>query len=882
MFKFSRKYKNPFIFPLSLMLVMAFLFFDVEAIWAHTPHHVVDVLELSPAYNQDSTLYIIVQNHLLKSTNGGISWKELVQGLDNKFIFSSIAISPSFKVDQTVFMSSDGDGIYKSQDGGASWDKVNRGLDDLAIGLLAISSEYVSDEVILAAGVKGGLYKTNDGGGSWYEVIDKGVKVTTIAFSLDLNRKLIVMGDDEGQVWFSNDEGEAWEQGYQIAEGGRVTTIAISDQVSKDGTIFVGTERRGVFKTVDGGASFVELKDGPSRYTVECGGKRLSSKPSNRHVTSLALSPNYGRDGTIFASTRYDAVFRSDDGGKTWKKHDAGVTCVSQADEVKVNSTHFRHLRISKAFEEDGTIFLAGYDGLFKSTDGGRTWMQLEVWSVRSIRGLGVSPADEYEFSVAITTYGGGAYTTDDQGVTWKINNSGLRTTRLADIIFSPNYHSDNIMFSASQGMFLRSTNGADNWYRIDIRYKGWRKKVSSILKRLGAPRWLSTDLFLKESEQRRYFPMLIVASPEFATDETVYFGTRYHGIWKSSDGGLTWSSDWDGPVTFITALVISPNFASDKTLFASMRGAGIYKTVDGGQTWHSANNGFEFLKDIVLPVSPNYNLDPALFSSLKDVKLVISPNYKIDKILFASSAEGLFKTTNGGASWQRLDSSPHIKSQSIESLAISPGYENNETLLVSIKGKGLFKTNDGGFSFVEIGDELIDSNYAIKFIEFSPLYPGDNTIYAASEEELFRSTDGGSTWEIIPRPVRYENWRGEGYGPVKFKGSWEKSEGSEFSATSISHSDVAHDTATLHFVGTGVSWIGAEDSDRGVAKVYIDGNYVEDVDQFGDVPRSMVTSFSVTDLDYGPHVITIEVTDTKNPAATGYRIAIDAFDIMP
>jgi len=853
MFKLLGKRKGFIILPILVMLtgvftIVAFLIVDVEYVCAHSPHDVVDALDISPTYDQDHTLFIVSMDHdhLLKSTDGGFSWKKLVNGLDNKFFLSSIAISPGFGTDQTVFVSSDGDGIYKSQDGGASWAKINQGLDDLRIGLLATSPRYAADEIVLAAGTEGGLYKTNNGGENWYEVIDTEVKVTAIAFSPDLNKNLIVIGDNESQVWLSDDEGETWKKSYRIPEGGTITTIAISEEVSKDGTVFIGTEQRGIFKTIDGGASFIELKGGPSGYSVDFEHRWsfVQIRPPDKHVMSLALSPNYGQDKTVFVSTWWKAVFKSDDGGKTWKRYDTGVTCDGQANTKEYKSPHFRHLKVSNAFAEDGTIFLAGFDGLFKSTDWGRTWTQLETLPLRLITGMGVSPADESDFSVTIATYGGGAYTTNNRGVTWTINNNGLKTTRLTDVTFSPAYGSDNMVFSGASGTLLRSTDGGGNWDRIEL----------SQIENHGQP-----------------YPMLIVLSPNFATDHTLYFGTRRHGILKSIDGGLNSVVIWDGMGKVISALVISPDFTTDGTLFASVRGEGIYKTEDWGETWQSANNGLTFIEMWKSTASPLTG---------KDVLLVISPNYKEDKTLFAGSAgtEGLFRTTDGGASWQKLTRAAYGRDGRIIAIAISPNYKNDETLIISVKGKGLFKTDDGGLTFVEIGDELINNNHDIRLIEFSPLYSSDNTIYAASNEEIFQSTDGGNTWKLISRPVRYEDMR----EVIHYEGKWQREKGSNYSATSVTQSKVAHSIASLSFIGTGVSWIGTEGSDQGIAKVYIDGNYMGDVDQFNDTPGSMVTSFSVTDLDYGWHTIMIEVTNAKNPASTGHRITIDAFDIEP
>ena len=105
---------------------------------------------------------------------------------------------------------------------------------------------------------------------------------------------------------------------------------------------------------------------------------------------------------------------------------------------------------------------------------------------------------------------------------------------------------------------------------------------------------------------------------------------------------------------------------------------------------------------------------------------------------------------------------------------------------------------------------------------------------------------------------------------------------GNDFSARSVSHSNVTHNKVILNFVGTGASWIGTESNDQGIAKVHIDGNFKGYVDQFSDTRNVMVRSYSITDLDYGPHTIMIEVTDTKNPESTGHRIEIDAFDVAP
>lgn len=838
MFKLLNNYKALLIV---FQLLIVFLIFNVSSIFAHSPHDVISVLEISPNYDQDKTLFVIIANRLLKSTDGGFSWKQIVQGLDNKFMLSSITFSPSFQYDKTIFISSKGDGIYKSQEGGSSWFKVNNGLGNLNLRLLAVAPNYHSDKIVLAAGTKGGLYESKNGGKSWYQVIDDSIKVTAISYFSCLKKDHVLVGDHKGILYFSTDSGESWRQHLPIPNGGAITSIAVSPNVSSDNTYFVATEKKGVLKTVDSGASYVAVNNS------------LSAK----HITSLAISPNYGTDSTVFASTWYEAVFCSDDGGKTWKKFTAGITTDCQADESLFKSSHFRDLRISKTFGKDRTIFLGGFDGLFKSKDGGNTWTQMETMSAKRIIGLALSPGYKNDSTVAIATFHGGVSMTEDQGISWKVINRGLKRPRLMDIAFSPNYSSDNTVLTISNHAFFKSTVRGAHW---DSPKPGLYKRIRSIACKLFS-RFFGKP---KTPQERILFPKVIATSPNFVSDSTIYLGTRYKGVFRSVDGGKNWSPIWKANSGWLSSLVISPDFSSDRTIYAGVLGEGIYKTLDGGHTWQPNNNFTTFAE--------RHQLDSG--------RLAISPNYKKDKIVFAGTGEGLFKTIDGGRSWQKLEGSAYGGNGYIRDIAISPTYQNDRTLIICVKGKGLFKTIDGGTTFVEIGHDLINNNHFLSLIKFSPAYSIDNTIYVAGYE-LFQSTDGGNTWKLIKRPIRYENTSGQ-QDVVCYQGDWKILKSNDFSAQKVSHSNVAHTKAILTFVGTGVSWIGTESNDQGIAKICIDGNFKGFVDQFSSTRNVMVRSYSITDLDYGPHTIMIEVTGTKNPESTGHRIEIDAFDIAP
>ena len=673
-----------------LLSMLTFCFFNVDTALAHSPHDVVIEVELSPQYTLDQTAYSLVDGYLpvwgnlFKSEDGGDSWKRIEKGLDNRHKLISLAVSSRAK--EILFLSSLGDGIYKSQDEGASWIKVNQGLENLSIDLVAISPH--SSDLVFAASTDYELYKTENGGASWTQIMAGESKITAIAFAPEQPEHIIV-GDERGHIYFSVDRGERWQQLATIKNSGVIQAIAISPNYATDRTVWIGTERQGIWQTVNGGVSFAPIKKGIG----------------DRSVMSLAISPDYKTDSTILASTWHEGVFRSQDGGKSWQKQSRGLKKHPQADTAIYKNPHFSDLSISPTYSQDGTLFLAGFDGVFKSTNGGRSWRDINIGRrAVSIRSLAVSPNYQHDSTVAVSTLYQGVYLSHDRGTTWTPINHGLATDKLlkqnliaetGDLIFSPNYKSDKTILASSWGCLSKTTNKGKFWHKFWV------------------PRRLRRDSYM-------------MVSPNYASDRTVYLVSLPGKIIKSTDGGKNFAvaGELDARAVYIPSLVISPNFAHDQTLYIGNFAGGVYKSVDGGSTWQTVNNG--------LIAKDNY------------AKLAISPNYQQDRTVFAGTAEGLFVTQDGGTSWQKLPGTAYGGDNYIETIAISPNYQSDRTLLVSVRGQGLFKTVDGGMTFTRSGD------YSTGPIEFSPAYSVDRTIFTSSGAELNRSIDGGDTWQTV------------------------------------------------------------------------------------------------------------------------------------
>lgn len=699
-----------------LLFSFTVLWIHTDVAHAHRPHDDVYHVELSPTYSQDKTLFITVRGNLLKSTDGGDTWQRAWKGLNNRANLFAVSISPENP--KILFVSSLGNGIYKSQDQGVSWTQVNQGLDSLSIDLLSVSPQ--SPDTVLAAGEEKGLYKTQDGGENWYSVIQGDGKVTALGFS-QAQTNQVFAGDNQGIVYVSQDEGETWKQAFTLPDSGAITALAFSPSFATDNTFWIGTEKEGIFKTEDSGVSF----------------SKVNQDLSDQSIRDITIVSNGAKDITLWAATWDDGVFYSNDGGTLWRKSSQGLTKSPQADEPQFNKPHFNDLEFSNTFSQDQTVFLAGFNGIFKSNDGGKVWQELDALSARLIVGLAVSPDYATDSTIAVVNYVGEAYISQDQGVTWQPMKKGLEIPRFTqsfeeplddprryfDIGFSSNYKSDNTLFlGLLRDYFVKSTDQGNQWEIVNL------KKVPG--------------KFVRGT--------IIAVSPNFAIDQTLYLATNQGTIYQSTDAGSSFSilQNLDHRVT---AFVISPNFASDKTLYASGFD-GVFKSVDVGKTWQETTNNVDSMKKSWL-------------------ELEISPNYAVDKTLIAGTNQGLFKTQDGGKTWIKFAGTTYGDDGYIEAVALSPNYANDQTFMITVRGKGTFQTVNDGETFTQIDDTLylarVDNVPSASVpIKFSPVYAIDQTIYGFGSvaAKVFKSTDGGNTWETMAIPSH-----DYGYNPFNF-----------------------------------------------------------------------------------------------------------------
>ena len=828
----------------------------------HSPHHVITDVAVSAAEYSQNHVFILITDQIFRLEGPGSSWKNLVNGLNNKYLFTSLSISPQYETDKTLFVASAGDGIYRSTDGGDSWQKVNAGMDSPKISKLSISTDFINDRRLLAAVASGGVWRSDDGGDSWSRVLTEGVQVADFAEVSGSNgQPIVIAGDSMGRVWRSEDNGRLWEIVYQLPEA-----IVISSVAGRANELFLGTRDNGLYRSNDSGYTFSRVDEFRSLRRKDCQGNDLADPVSDSYITSVAFSPRDVDGSKIFVTTWYNGVFVSDDHGDTWSLWSDGLSCDRQADDLGV--PHFRHIAISHRDNGDSMYWLGSFDGLFASTGNESPWQRQETLPLGLIKGMAVSSGKDNLLVIALGTYGGGFYLSEDRGSNWAIGNKGLQTTRLTDLSFSPEFGVNGVIYAGASGRLLKSSDRGRSWQPINLQNSSFRIRVLNKLDGWGLPTaWLRSSGSQRPS---RVYPTHIVTSRE-SEEDRVLFTTRADGVMAFDGLSESVASLWSKTDRLMNSLEISPDFKRDHTLFSSIRGAGLLRSENGGIEWVPINNGLEFVKHWAV------NRDGGDFR--RDVIIAVSPDFRTDNILFAGSpaGDGLYVSHDRGDSWARIAPGSEQAPALVLAIAVSPGFRIDNTLMVSIKGQGLFRSVDRGLQFDAVADQLIAENASIELLEYSPGFLNDQSLVAASDEKLFISGDRGNSWSELQRPVRYEDMR----NVVLFAGDWEQRIGEHYSAMSETVSSGVGDSARLRFVGGGIRWVGSRGPEYGTAEVFVDDELVDTVRCHSSELENMQELFVSHELEFGVHTIEIRVASEQTEERSA-DISIDGFDILP
>ena len=249
----------------------------------------------------------------------------------------------------------------------------------------------------------------------------------------------------------------------------------------------------------------------------------------------------------------------------------------------------------------------------------------------------------------------------------------------------------------------------------------------------------------------------------------TIYLGAAAGGLWKSTDGGTTWISLFDDqPNPSIGAVAVAPTNPSivwvgtgeANNRQSASWGNGVYKTTDGGKTWsHMGLDDTQAIGRVVI--------DP----TNSEVVYVAA----VGHLWGPNPQRGLFKTTDGGKTWNKVlfinddtgVSDVAIDPQSPTTL-YAAAYERRRTAWGfngGGPGSGIYKSTDGGATWNKLTNDLPqgeEGRIALAVYRKNP-----NVVYALIQNAqggVFRSEDKGATWKKMgtedPRPSYFSQIR--------------------------------------------------------------------------------------------------------------------------
>ena len=618
---------------------------------------------------------------------------------------TSIAPSPIFKFDSTVFVSTLSAGVFRSSDGGGTFTRLNTGLTNLAVNELAVSPRIWEDGTMFAA-TTSGLFRTTDGGLNWSAVASGlapgDVKGIAISAQFGVDRTVYAAVHGHG-IYRSQDAGATWTRpGFRGMDDLAVMGLSVSPVTSTEIYAWTGTT---LFRSVNGGEKWSKRTSGlPSGGTGQfldvqfapdyAASKTLLLATAHRgvfkstnlgsdwesagltewgRIQGVAFSPDYrssGGDifGTIFASTEHGGVFRSNNGGLKWNEVNTGLV-----------GENFGELGVSHAFLNDSTLFTASSTGiLYKSIDGGVGWSEIGGVASADIVGIGFSSTYDADATLVGATQSG-VFRSSDGGATWNAITSDLPDTNIGAMAVSSAYPTDGtvIVMLTGSGVYRTFSNG--DWWEQQ------NPGTTSIL---------------------RAVPRTIAVSPNYANDYLVLIGGG-SGAFRSTDGGAHWSQANEGiAYTDVGSYGFSPAFASDGTIFAGTTGGGVFKSVNGGESWAFTSTGLT-----------NGTINA----------IAVSPSFATDQTVFVATAGGIFKSTDGGATWTVGQAG------NFAGVALSPDFGSDRFAFAITNGPGgtAFGSSDGGETWSELGAGL-DSDMPTSIV-VSPNYSNDRNVFVGT-----------------------------------------------------------------------------------------------------------------------------------------------------
>ena len=534
------------------------------------------------------------------------------------------------------------------------------------------------------------------------------------------------IGVNNGGVWKTTDYGHTWKPIFDDQPTGSIGALAVAP--SNPETIYVGSGEGlqrpdlstgdGMYKSTDGGKTWRHLG---LRDAQQIGA--ILVHPSDPNLVYVAAL------GHPYGANEERGVFRSSDGGETWQKvlyKDENTGAIALAFDPRDPKVIYTDLWSARQGPWENGAWQGPGSGLYKTTDGGNTWRQLTNGLPTFEQGLGrigiaVAPSDpKTVYATVDAPQLGGIYRSDDAGETWRRvgtdRRAWARGSDFAEIDVDP--RNKEIVYTAAIAAY-RSTDGGKTFTSFK-----------------GAPGGDDYHTLWINPEN----PQIML----FATDQ---------GAVVSVNGGETWSSWYNQPTAQFYHVITDNQFPY--WVYGGQQesgSAGVKSRGDNGaitfRDWRTV--GVEEYGYVAPdPLHPNLiyggkasrfdmttgqvqNVAPEILRSgkyrfLRTAPILFSP---VDPHVLYLAGNVLFKTTNGGVSWEII--SPDLSREKPEVPASIGVFRRPE--MATQPRRGVI--------------------YAL-----APSPKDINVIWAGTDDGLIHITkDGGKTWNNVTPPA-IDSW---------------------------------------------------------------------------------------------------------------------------
>ncbi|MFO7732532.1 MAG: glycosyl hydrolase [Candidatus Aminicenantes bacterium] len=478
---------------------------------------------------------------------------------------------------------------------------------------------------------------------------------------------------------------------------GRISDFAV--RPGKRHEFFVASASGGVWKTVNAGTTFTPVFDAQGSYSVGC----VTLDPNDPNVVWVGTGENNNQRSVGYG----DGVYKSDDGGATWKN--VGLKASEHIGTIAIDPRDSNVVYVAAY----GPLWSPGGDrGVYKTTDGGKTWTAvLTVDENTGFNEVRLDPRNpdvlyaaahqrrRHVFTQISGGPGSAVYKTTDAGITWEKIVRGLPSGDLGRIGLALSPVTPNLLYAIveaqeDKGGFYRSTNGGASW------------------ERRGA--YTSSGNYYQE----------ILCDPK--DPERVYSHDVFLQV--TDDGGATWkalgdqSKHWDSH-----ALWIDPD---DTGYYLNGNDGGVYESFDRGTTWKYMPN---------LPVTQFYKVTADNDTPFYNVYGGTQDNYSLGGPSRTTSAHGIVN-----ADWVTTDTGDGFES------AVDP--ENPDIVYAQSQHGNLarFDRKSGESTAIQPKPRKGEADYRWNWD--SPLFisPHSHTRLYFAANKVFRSDDRGDSWKVI------------------------------------------------------------------------------------------------------------------------------------